>query len=802
MPKNNSFLTTADLPLQFILDASPVGMLIFNDREEIIAANPLAERLFAISSKTGSGQRCGDFIRCANRLKTAAGCGHASSCPSCPLLRGLRTALDGTATSNDLEGEAALDREPGCEPLWIRYKISPLVINGLRGALLSVNDISDLRRSEQQYAMLFREMINAFALHEIICDHQGQPVDYRFLDVNPAFEHMTGLRADQVVGRTVLDVFPDIESHWIDTYGQVALTGQPVHFENYSPELNKYFSINAFSPVPGQFACLFEDITTRKQAGAALEESEARMRAITDSAKDAILMMDSAGLVSFWNRAAEEIFGYTEEEAIGKDLHWLLAPQRYHDAYEKAYPGFQRTGQGKTVDKTIGTIIELQALHKNGHEIPVELSLAAIRAPHGWETIGVIRNITERKVMEEERKQLQIQLIQAQKMEAIGTLAGGIAHDFNNILGAVIGYAEMAREASPQNSAMAKDLDKVLEAGNRAAALVKQILAFSRQSGSERIALDPGQVVKEVVKLLRPSLPSTIAISQKTVATRSVLADPTQMHQVLMNLSTNAFHAMEQTGGTLEITLGEQELSAADLRQRPKIRPGDFVVLSVSDTGAGIAPAIRERIFEPYFTTKGVGQGTGLGLSIVHGIVTDYGGFITCESEPGQGATFRIFLPAIDGEAAIEDRSSDPLPIGSGHILLVDDEEMLTEMGRTMLERLGYEVTVRTSSLEALATFQNEPDRFDAVITDQTMPGMTGVDLARRMLQIRPNLPIILCTGYSNLVNEEQAKSYGIKGFAMKPLTKKEVALLLREVLDGVDISRAETAPSNDGDAP
>ncbi|WP_319586420.1 PAS domain S-box protein [uncultured Desulfobulbus sp.] len=950
MQENNQPLTTSDLQLQFILNASPVGMLVFNEREEIILANPTAEKLFDLSSNTNSLKRCGDFIRCTNRLRTPRGCGHSPSCPSCPLLRGLRATLAGKATTDDQEDEATLNREPGCEPLWIRYKIKPLAINGQRGALLTVDDITALRRSEQQYAQLFREMLDAFALHEILCDDQGNPVDYRFLAVNPAFERIIGLNAAQIVGHTVLSILPHTEPHWITTYGKVALTGEPIRFENYSGEIGKHFSINAYCPAPGQFACLIKDITERKWAETSLKESEARMRAITDAAKDAILVMDPEGRVSFWNPAAEKIFGFSEKEVIGRNLHRLIAPQRYHEAHEKTFPEFLQTGQGKA----IGNILELQARHKNGAEIPIELSLSSVLLPEGWHTVGIIRNITERKqaeeairlnearlrrlvdilqhpaentrdfldnaleqaiqltestigyiyhyhedrqefvlnawskevmpscavanplscyqlektglwgeavrqrrpivvndfqaahplkkglpeghvqlqnfmtvpifrndrivsvvglankatdyeeadilqvslliesvwhaterkLMEEERKRLQAQLTQAQKMEAIGTLAGGIAHDFNNILGAILGYAEMARDGSPHGSAVSKDLNKVLEAGHRAAALVKQILAFSRQNASERVALDPARIVNEVFKLLRPSLPSTIAIRQQTAATRSVLADPTQMHQILMNLCTNAFHAMEQTGGVLDISLSERKLSAADLGQRPGAQPGSFVVLAVSDTGPGIDPEIRERIFDPYFTTKGVGQGTGLGLSIAHGIVADYGGFITCGSELGRGTVFRVFLPAIEGAAPLEVAATEPVPAGKEHILLVDDEELLSEMGRTMLERLGYAVTVRTSSLDALAAFQNEPDRFDAVITDQTMPGMTGIDLARRMLQIRPRLPIILCTGYSNLVTEDQAKSYGIKGFAMKPLTKKAVATLLRTVLD------------------
>jgi PAS domain S-box-containing protein len=949
MRNNKQPLTTSDLQLQFILDASPVGMLVFNDREEIIAANPPAERLFGHSPHLAPPSRCGDFIRCANRLQTSGGCGHSDSCPSCLLFHSLRATLAGTATNADREGETRLVREPGCEPLWIRYKISPLALNGLRGALLTVDDMTTLRRSEQRYAQLFREMLNAFALHEILCDELGNPVDYRFLAVNPAFERMTGLHAAQVIGRTILNVLPGTEPHWITTYGQVALTGQPVFFENYSREIGKHFSVHAFSPAPGQFACLFEDITERKQAERSAQESREFLQTVLNSIPVRVFWKDKNLRYLGCNTAFANDAGFEQpEEIIGKDdyaMGWREQAELYQaddrDVIERRsvkilFEEEQTTPTGGRIhlltsklplrdadgaimgvlgvynDITLRKQAEMkirlnearlrklvdilqhpaenasdflnyaleQAIQLTGsaigylyhyHEERQELVLNAwskevlpacavaspqtsyqlhktglwgeairqrrpmvvndFQAPHplkrgvpeghvqllNFMTVPIVRNerivgvvglanketdyeetdvlqisllmesiwnVTERKLIEEERKRLQAQLAQAQKLEAIGTLAGGIAHDFNNVLGAVLGYAEMARDSSPHGSTVAKDLDKVIEAGRRAASLVKRILAFSRQSASERVPLDPSLIVKEVCRLLRPSLPSTIDIRQHTAATRSVLADPAQMHQILMNLCTNAFHAMERTGGVLEITLGECELTPADLNQQPGIEPGGFIVLSVADTGPGISPAIRERIFDPYFTTKGVGKGTGMGLAIVHGIAAEYGGFLTCESEPGEGATFKVFLPAIDGETVPVLNEEETVPIGRGHILLVDDEEVLAEMGKTMLERLQYQVTACTSSLEGLTVFQNEPDRFDAVITDQTMPGMTGVELARRMLLIRPSLPIILCTGYSNLVNEAQAKACGIKGFVMKPLTKKEIGALLHEVLD------------------
>ena len=389
---------------------------------------------------------------------------------------------------------------------------------------------------------------------------------------------------------------------------------------------------------------------------------------------------------------------------------------------------------------------------------------------------------------EEEHEKLNAQLQQARKMEAIGTLAGGIAHDFNNILGAILGYAEMAYEDSLVGTVNPGDLDHVLQAGNRAKDLVKQILAFSRQAETLRIPLRPAALIKESVKLLRSSIPSTIDIRQDIDAEADlVLADPTQIHQILMNLCTNAYHAMEETGGVLTISLKNKMLSRPESDSYPSVQPGAFVHLSVSDTGQGVSPEIRERIFDPYFTTKEVGKGTGMGLAIVHGIVQRYGGFIDCRSVIGEGTVFNVNLPVL-AEVSLPEAATDLIiPVGRESILFVDDEEILAEMAQSMLTRLGYTVTVRTTSLETLATFENQPDAFDLVITDQTMPGMTGLDLARRMLLIRPDLPIILCTGYSSQVSEEQARSAGIRGFALKPMAKADLAALIRKVLDQGD---------------
>jgi len=413
---------------------------------------------------------------------------------------------------------------------------------------------------------------------------------------------------------------------------------------------------------------------------------------------------------------------------------------------------------------------------------PVIIELAKKRLQTSAQLIGVL---VESKQSEEENKNLQSKLQQAHKMEAIGTLAGGIAHDFNNILGAILGYAEMAQEDSPAGSILRQDIEQIVKAGHRARELVKQILAFSRQAESEHMPLQPAFIILEAIKMLRSSLPSTITIKQSIdMDAGLILASPTQIHQIVMNLCTNAFHAMEEAGGTLAISLEKKTLNEKDIVGKPGVQSGDFVQLSIGDTGPGIAPELWGKMFDPYFTTKEVGKGTGMGLAIIHGIVKSYGGCVSFDSHPGKGTVFQVLLPVIAEGTVVENKPEETVQLGNERILYVDDEELLVELGKSMLERLGYQVTVHSNSLEALTIFQNQPDKFDLVITDQTMPGMTGSDLARRILQIRPFMPIILCTGYSSVITEEKAKSLGIKGFAMKPMARKSIAVLIREVLD------------------
>jgi PAS domain S-box-containing protein len=385
-----------------------------------------------------------------------------------------------------------------------------------------------------------------------------------------------------------------------------------------------------------------------------------------------------------------------------------------------------------------------------------------------------------------ERRQMGQLLRQAQKMESIGTLAGGIAHDFNNILAAVIGFSEMARDKTPAGSPIRHHLDRVVSAGIRGRDLVKQILTFSREAGQDKQPLRISSVVKETVKLLRASLPSTIDIRTNTKSPSGfVLADLTQMHQVVMNLCTNAAHAMRQTGGIISISLSDLTFSSREDAPASSLSPGPYVKLSVTDTGEGMTPEVSERIFDPFYTTKDKGEGTGLGLSVVHGIVASHGGAITVSSEPGKGSTFTVYLPKHpENVASVSGQDNDPIAGGHERVLFVDDEEALAEMGSELLSELGYSVVSRTSSREALALFRLDPSRFDLIVSDITMPQLTGIELAREVRTLRPDMPVILCTGFSNTADPDTIREAGIRACVMKPLTKREVDRTIRKVLD------------------
>ena len=396
---------------------------------------------------------------------------------------------------------------------------------------------------------------------------------------------------------------------------------------------------------------------------------------------------------------------------------------------------------------------------------------------------------SKRRRSEEDREKLQAQLNQAQRMEAIGTLAGGIAHDFNNILSALIGYTELLKINLPSNSNEIDNADQILKAGNRAKELVQQILTFSRQTEKQLAPVSINIIIKEVAKLLRSSLPTTIEIRLNIQSDFLVMGDPTQLHQILMNLCTNSGHAMQEKGGLLSIDLENIELKENLISDKITLESGTYVQLSVSDTGHGIPTEYLDRIFDPFFTTKEPGEGTGMGLSVVHGIVKSYKGAIYVYSEAKKGTTFKVFLPAIEKRIEPEIQELESIPRGTEHILFVDDEPVLLDVGTSQLENLGYSVSSRSNAREALKFFENKPDRFDLVITDMTMPKMTGDELAFAIKRIRPDIPVILCTGFSSKINSENKQKFNIDAFLMKPVIIRELALVVRQVLDETKLS-------------
>lgn len=522
------------------------------------------------------------------------------------------------------------------------------------------------------------------------------------------------------------------------------------------------------------------EIQARQEIEESLRASEQKYRLLAEYTMDIIWAMDLNLEFTYVNPAIHSLMGYSPEEWIGSRLpehcdeeNLLKMTQVITDELAK----------GPTAT---GVILEAVLLDKNRKPIPVEIHGRVVFDENGAPILlqGVTRNISERKRAEEERNKLTAQLLQAQKLESIGNLAGGIAHDFNNILTSIIGFTEIALDDVEKGSNIEDSLQEIYNAGKRAKDLVKQILAFARKTDEEIKPIKTKSIMNEVLKFLRSSIPTTINIRQNITSNASIMGNPTQLHQVLMNLCTNAVYAMEGEGGILEVGLEDTVIHEEHKDQDLGLKPGNYVKLTVSDTGTGISPENIGSIFEPYFTTKSHGEGTGFGLSVVHGIVEKYGGKIKVESELGEGSVFSIYLPIIKTTEIHRPYEIEILPTGSERILFVDDELPIAKMGSQILERLGYRVTARTSSIEALELFKSRSNDFDLVVTDMTMPNMTGDKLAIELMKVRSDMPVILCTGYSKKISNVTASEIGIKAFVYKPTAKADLARTVRKVLD------------------
>ncbi|MFP3981532.1 MAG: PAS domain S-box protein [Desulfobacterales bacterium] len=654
----------------------------------------------------------------------------------------------------------------------------------------------DAVRRQKNMAEIFNN------LHEYIFVHdmQGQITEF-----NTPIQRGSDYTEKELKQMNIRDLVPEpFQSHVADYLERVRENGKDsgyLRIQNKSGEeiILEYDSTLLFDNDgrPRGVRGIARDVTRELRAWKSLEKSEKKYRNILETIEDGYYEVDLAGHYQFLNRSVLRMLGYDWEELRGASYKKLIAEDDVPQVYE-TFNYVYRTG--KPVKS-----FHWRAIRKDGAVCFVETSVSLSLDDHGNAAgfQGIVRDISERIEARNRQKELESQLQQAQKMESIGTLAGGIAHDFNNILFPIIGYTELAMQDLPNESQACRNLEEVLKSAQRAKGLVQQILNFSRQSANEPaepVHLQP--VIKETVKLLRNTIPASIDIrADIDEDIEKVRINVAQMHQVIMNLCTNAYQALENMEtGEIRVSVTQVTVSEQTSPQYQNLTPGPYVCIAVSDTGAGIAPEVQEKIFEPYYTTKPQEKGTGLGLSVSYGIVRNVGGTITVESTPGKGSHFRVYLPVTGESAEIFQPGGYPgaMPQGTERILLVDDEQQIVELTKQMLESLAYHVTPRTSSIEALEAFRHQPEKFDLLLTDQAMPNKNGTELIKAVHEIRPDLPVILCTGYSERVSREKTETLQIDALLLKPLSKNDLAVTLDRVLHKSMQSGTKNASSGD----
>jgi PAS domain S-box-containing protein len=652
----------------------------------------------------------------------------------------------------------------------------------------NVRDITARKKTEQRLALLHTCVAH---LNEIVMITEADPVSEpgpRVVFVNEAFERITGYASAETLGRSPRFLQGEkTDRQTLDAIHHAMMQRQAIRRQiiNYRKDGTEFWMDIDLVPIfdgTGKcthFVAIERDTTAEKKSEAQLLWKTALLEAQLDSSIDGILVVDSLGKRILQNRRLNELWKFPRHVLDDPDeaaqtvyaTNQTRNPQQFSEkvAYLYDHPDESSHDEIELID---GTILDRDS--------------APVRDKTGnyYGRIWYFRDISERRKME-------LKFRQAQKMESIGQLAGGIAHDFNNILAAIIGNLYLIKMDMADKPAILEKLENISVATRRATDLVNQILTFSRQGKQEREPIALNDVVLEALKLLRASVPATIRIKTELTETPAVLANATAVHQVIMNLGTNAWHAMRDQTGMLKIEMIVVEVDEDFVKTRPDLHPGRYVQLSVSDTGCGMDRATLEHIFEPFFTTKGVGEGTGLGLAVVHGIMKSHYGGISVYSQPGQGTTFHLYFPVIETKATVREIEAAPIPRGQGeHILFVDDEEALADLGKKMLERLGYQVTMKTSPLEAIAAVRDQPERFALVITDLTMPVMDGVKLGGRLLQIQPRLPIVITTGYSGVLNTAKARKLGFRELLSKPSTARTLGEMVHRVLHTTDSTK------------
>jgi PAS domain S-box-containing protein len=716
---------------------------------------------------------------------------------------------------NDIESNIAF-YEPGCREI-IRKAFSSAVTLGEsydlvfpfttgRGSAKWVRTMGQAEVRDGRVVRVFGNIIDiteqkkaqikvhaASQLWRSTFDAMLDPVAYLATDgrvekCNRAFADHLGLEIKTIKGRKCHELIHGKSTHIDGCPLTRALQSKAREIMELETDKGVLFiAVDPVKDTDGQiigFVHIMRDVTQQRRAQQALEESKKRYQLVAETTHDLILTTDLDYQITFANKAVYEFLKGIDP--LGLKIN-DFTPPAYRPTQED-----MMTRRRKGESDVFSFEWEVTDASRRSYILDVRSQLLTVDGnPTG--VLFVARDITERKKAEEERIKLEKQLFDAQKMEAVGTLAGGIAHDFNNILAAIMGYADLLSDEDDPRMRK-ENIGRLLMAAERAKDLVNQILAFSRRVDHDKKPIDLRLIVKEEIKLLRATMPKTIEIRQNIPNTAfTIFADTTQMHQVVMNLCTNAASAMGEKGGVLSISLSKEIFSTTDPTSDNPLTPGTYVKISISDTGPGIETDVINRIFEPFFTTKKVGEGTGLGLAVVYGIVKNHSGIVQVESIPGGGATFHVYIPFLENETRhMEILPEEGIARGKESILFIDDETDLIKLAKASLGRLGYQVTAISDSREALTLFQTHPDAFDLIITDMTMPHLPGSDLARAILKLRPEQSIILCTGYSSYIDAEKAARMGIKSFLLKPVSTKDLAAAVRKTLDK---SRATVTP-------
>ncbi len=649
------------------------------------------------------------------------------------------------------------------------------------GTLLDVTDRYEaetaLRESELRYRLLIQAAPDAIFLLDV---ERGV-----FVDFNHQVELLFGVAGEELGRHGPVDLSPEFQPDGRRSAEGFALqiaravSGSLPTFEwvHRSRAGREILCEVRLVQLPAQGRTLIRgsitDITERRNAAEALARSEENYRTLFELATDAIFLCAADGRLVDVNRHTSQLTGFNREELLQKTVFDVIARDD-HEHLRHCLREIMRDGTRFSV---------YRFCRKGGGVFPGETSTRLL--PDG-RILAMVRDITERKEAEAQRQRLELELRQAQKLQAIGTLAGGIAHDFNNILAAILGNAQLLKMVLPPAHEGQGNVSQILVASHRAKDLVQQILMFSRQREQLREVLQLEPLLKESVKLIGVSLPATVSLELAVDSgLPAVLADPTQIHQVVVNLCTNAIHALRTGGGTLRLALSAVSMPEENTSSKPNLPPGRYVCLTVTDSGHGMDAATLERIYEPFFTTKPVGEGTGLGLAVVHGIVQSNDGAITVNSRPGEGTTFKIYFPAQDGRPEKAPRQSEELRAGRGqHILFVDDEVPIAEVAGVMLTKLGYRVTVCTDPRKALEHLQTDNADLALMMTDLSMPGLSGVDLIREAMRLKPGLPVILLTGYGNVIDTKAAVELHIAEVMHKPFTMEDLSAAIEGALE------------------